>query len=75
MNQRFSADTKVSLRIGRHLLDFGASTARVGFVVTAPAGAAPTAAHQLADSLLGLARQLRLSLIGLQTPAQSGDAS
>ena len=77
MNQRFSVDMKGSLRIGRHLLDFGASAARVswtfdevvyprgvyGFdgVQTAPAGTAPTAAHQFADFLLGLSHSLVLS--------------
>ena len=77
MNQRFSVDMKGSLQVGRHRLDFGASAARVGWtfeevvyprgiygfdgVQTAPAGTAPTAAHQFADFLLGLARQVRLS--------------
>jgi hypothetical protein len=77
MNQRWSVDVKNSLQIGRHLLDFGGSAYRLnwtfnevvfprgvyGFdgVQTAPAGTAPTAAHQFADFLLGLAHTVTLS--------------
>jgi hypothetical protein len=77
MNERFSVDVKSSLRVGRHLLDFGASVARLDWTFeqvvyprgvygfdgaqTAPAGTAPTAAHRFADFLLGLAHSVILS--------------
>ena len=77
MNQRWSVDVKNSVQLGRHLLDFGGSAYRVNWTFheavfprgiyrfdgaqTAPAGTPPTAAHQFADFLLGLARGLILS--------------
>jgi Carboxypeptidase regulatory-like domain len=77
LNQRWSIDARNSLQLGRHLLDFGGSAYRVNWTFkevvfprgvyrfdgtqTAPAGLAPTAAHQFADFLLGLAHSLTLS--------------
>jgi hypothetical protein len=77
LNQRWSIDTRNSFQLGRHLMDFGGSAYRVNWTFkevvfprgvyrfdgaqTAPAGTAPTAAHQFADFLLGLARSLILS--------------
>jgi len=77
LNQRWSVDVKNSLQLGPHLLDFGGSAYRLNWTFdevvfprgvyrfdgaqTAPAGSAPTAAHQFADFLLGLARGLTLS--------------
>ncbi len=77
LNQRWSVDVKNSVQVGRHLLDFGGSAYRLNWTFhevvfprgiyffdgaqTAPAGTAPTAAHQFADFLLGLARGLILS--------------
>ena len=77
MNQRWSLSEKNSVRISRHLLDFGGSVYRLNWTFdevvfprgvysfdgtqTAPTGTAPTAAHQFADFLLGLAHGLILS--------------
>ncbi len=77
LNQRWSVDVKNSMRIGRHLLDFGGSAYRLNWTFdevvfprgvyqfdgaqTAPPGTTPTAAHQFADFLLGLAHGLTLS--------------
>jgi outer membrane receptor protein involved in Fe transport len=77
MNQRWSVDVKNSVQAGRHLLNFGGSAYRLNWTFnevvfprgvygfdgaqTAPPGAAPTAAHQFADFLLGLAHSLTLS--------------
>jgi hypothetical protein len=77
MNQRWSVDMKNAVQIGRHLLDFGGSAYRLNWTFdevvfprgvygfdgaqTAPAGTAPTAAHQLVDFLLGLAHAVTLS--------------
>jgi len=77
MNQRWSVDMKNAVQIGRHLLDFGGSAYRLNWTFdevvfprgvygfdgaqTAPAGTAPTAAHQFADFLLGLAHAVTLS--------------
>ena len=77
LNQRLSVDVKNSFQVGRHLLDFGGSAYRLNWTFhevvfprgiylfdgaqTAPAGTAPTAAHQFADFLLGLAHGLILS--------------
>jgi hypothetical protein len=77
LNQRWSIDVKNSLQTGRHLMDFGASVYRLNWTFkevvfprgvygfdgaqTSPAGAAPTAAHQFADFLLGLTHSLILS--------------
>ena len=77
MNQRWSLDVKNSWGIGRHSLDFGGSIFRLNWtfdevvfprgvyafdgVQTAPSGTTPTAAHQLADFLLGLAHGVILS--------------
>jgi hypothetical protein len=77
MNQRWSVDQKNSVRLGRHLLDFGGSAYRLnwtfdevvfprgvyGFdgVQTSLTGAVPTAANQFADFLLGLAHSLTIS--------------
>jgi hypothetical protein len=77
MNQRWSVNEKNSVQIGRHLLDFGGSVYRLNWTFnevvfprgvygfdgaqTSPAGTAPTAAHQFADFLLGLAHSLTLS--------------
>jgi hypothetical protein len=77
LNQRWSVDVKNSFQLGRHLLDFGGSAYRLNWTFqqvvfprgvyrfdgaqTAPAGTPPTAAHQFADFLLGLARGLTLS--------------
>jgi hypothetical protein len=87
LNQRWSVDAKSSLRLGRHLLDLGASVYRLqwtfdevvyprgvyGFdgAQTAPAGTAPTAAHRFADFLLGLAHSVILS----PTPFDMDDRS
>jgi hypothetical protein len=77
LNQRWSIDARNSFQLDRHLLDFGGSAYRVNWTFkevvfprgvyrfdgaqTAPAGMAPTAAHQFADFLLGLAHALILS--------------
>jgi hypothetical protein len=77
MNRRWSVDVNNSVQVGRHLLNFGGSVYRLTWTFdqvgtprgvyrfdgaqTAPAGTAPTAAHQFADFLLGSARALTLS--------------
>ena len=77
LNHRLSVDVNNSAQVGRHQLAFGGSASRVrwtfdevvfprgvyGFdgVQTAPRGTTPTAAHQYADFLLGLAHSVILS--------------
>jgi Carboxypeptidase regulatory-like domain/TonB dependent receptor len=77
MNQGWSVDENNFVPVGRHSLNFGGSAYRLnwsfdevvfprgiyGFdgAQTAPAGTTPTAAHQFADFLLGLAHSLILS--------------
>jgi hypothetical protein len=77
MNDRRSVDVNTSAQLGRHLLEFGGSAARLrwtfdevvfprgvyGFdgAQTAPPGAAPTPAHRFADFLLGMAHSVTLS--------------
>jgi Carboxypeptidase regulatory-like domain/TonB dependent receptor-like, beta-barrel len=77
MNQRWSVDQKNSVRLGRHLMDFGGSAYRLNWTFdevvfprgvyrfdgaqTTPANTSPTAAHQFADFLLGSAHAVTLS--------------
>lgn len=77
MNQRWSVDENNFVSVGRHSLNFGGSVYRLNWtfdevvyprgiyafdgVQTAPTGTTPTAAHQFADFLLGLAHSVTLS--------------
>jgi outer membrane receptor protein involved in Fe transport len=77
MNQRWSVDQKNSVQLGRHLLAFGGSVYRLNWTFdevvfprgvygfdgsqTAPDSTSPTAPHQFADFLLGLAHAVTLS--------------